>query len=257
MRALAERAWFHGCLALGRLLRAGRYSDVRIGHEDGESSVRKRRHAHAPLVIGMGNALFAALDTGVRILPQRPWEDREREMYRRLHNTSVRIDRDGTLLLPRLPGRTLAALLDDSTLPLPQQERAIELAVIALAGFHRLDFTHGDAMAENVMVDLDAGVARWFDFETVHRPGRPPDWCRADDLRALLATCLLRTDRDRSARILGLIIDAYQQPGLIPLLATSFRSLARRSLAFHLGQAPLPLARFREIARMLTEPSSA
>ena len=50
-----------------------------------------------------------------------------------------------------------------------------------------------DAMAENVLVDLDAGVARWFDFETVHEASRPQIWRRADDVRALLATCLLRT----------------------------------------------------------------
>ena len=54
-------------------------------------------------------------------------------------------------------------------------------------------FTHGDAMAENVMVDLEAGVAHWFDFETIHDSRRPMAWRRADDVRALLVTCLVRT----------------------------------------------------------------
>jgi hypothetical protein len=60
------------------------------------------------------------------------------------------------------------------------RDRAIERAVVAPVEF--LGLTHGDAMAENVMVDLaprrcpgrpehsstgDAGVANWFDSETI------------------------------------------------------------------------------------------
>jgi hypothetical protein len=52
-------------------------------------------------------------------------------------------------------------------------KRAIGHAVIALAELHHLGFTHGDAMAENVTVDLEAGVARWFDFETIHESSPP------------------------------------------------------------------------------------
>ena len=63
-------------------------------------------------------------------------------------------------------GETLATLLEDPELEESVRKRAIELAVVALAEFHHLGFTHGDAMAENVMVDLEAGVAHWFDFET-------------------------------------------------------------------------------------------
>ena len=250
-----ERPWFVLCLALGRLFRAGRYSDVRIGHEDGKPWVRKRRRSHAPLLIGIGNALFGILGTGVRILPQRAWEERERAMYEQLYGTAIRIDADEALVLPFLVGRTLAELLEDPEVTSPQRERAIEVAVLALADFHNRGFTHGDAMAENVMVDLDAGVARWFDFETVHQQRRPLAWCRADDLRALLATCLVRTDRDRFARTLRLIVDAYQQPAATPLLAASFCSVSRRALPFHLGQAPLAFGHFREIARLLGERS--
>ena len=156
MRGLAERAYFLLCGALGRLLRSGRYSKVRIVLEDGEAQVRKHRLFYAPLLVWMGGPLVRLLDTGVRVLPQRDWEERERRVYRSLHGTSIRIEAGGVLVLPCLAGKTLADLLEDPALEEPVRSRAIERAVVALADFHRLGWTHGDAMAENVLVDLDA-----------------------------------------------------------------------------------------------------
>jgi hypothetical protein len=108
-------------------------------------------------------------------------------------------------------------------------------------------------MAENVMVDLEAGVANWFDFETVHDPSRPMAWRRADDVRALLATSLLRTTRDEIAGTLRLILDVYRDDEVSRLVAASFASVLRRPLTFHLGQAALSFQDFREIAGLLRE----
>ena len=200
VRELAERAYFVLCLALGWLLRSARYSKTRIVYQDGERQVRKRRFFYAPLLVWMGGPLVRILDTGVRVLPQRDWEERERRIYQSLRGTSIRIDADGTLVLPCLAGETLATLLEDPELEESVRKRAIERAVVALAEFHRLGFTHGDAMAENVLVDLEAGVAHWFDFETIHDSSRPMAWRRADDVRALLVTCLVRTVPERRRR---------------------------------------------------------
>ena len=253
MPELAERAYFLLCLALGRLLRSGKYSKARIVYEDSERRVRKRRLFYAPLLVGMGGPLMRLLDTGVRVLPQRDWEERERRIYGSLHGTSIRIDVDGTLVLPCLAGETLAALLEDPELEESVRKSVIEQAVVALAEFHRLGFTHGDAMAENVMVDLEAGVAHWFDFETIHESRRPIAWRRADDVRALLVTCLLRTVAEQRAETLHLILDVYQDEGVTRLLAASFISVFRRPLTFHLAQAGLSFQCFREIARLLSE----
>jgi hypothetical protein len=253
MRELAERAYFRLCLALGRLLRAARYSKVRIVHRGGEPEVRKRRSLYAPLLVWLGGPLIRILDTGVRVLPQREWEERERRLYRGLYGMSIQIDADGTLALPQLAGATLAALLERPALPGADRKRAIALAVISLAEFHRLGFTHGDAMAENVLLDLGGGAARWFDFETVHDARRPFAWRRADDVRALLATCLLRTPPAERADTLQLILDVYADEEVARLLAQSFASPWRRPLAFHLGQAGVPFPLFREIARLLRE----
>ena len=253
MRVLAERAYFLTCLVLGRLLRYARYSKVRIVCQDGELQAQKYRFFYAPLLVWMGGALVRILDTGVRVLPQRDWEERERRVYRSLRGTSIRIDADGILVLPCLAGETLATLLEDPELEESVRHRAIERAVVALAEFHDLGFTHGDAMAENVMVDLEAGVAHWFDFETIHDSSRPMAWRRADDVRALLATCLVRTVPEELAQTLQLILDVYPDEGVSRLLATSFTTVLRRPLTFHLAQAGLSFHFFREIACLLRE----
>ena len=248
---LLARVYYVLCGALGQRLRDAKYSSVRVVEHDGELRVRKRRSFYAPLLVSLGHPLVRILDTGVRVLPQRAWEERERLMYERLYDRSIRIDADGTLVLPRLAGRTLATVLEDPALGASDRKRAIELAVIALADFHARGFTHGDAMAENVMVDLEAGIARWFDFETVHDPNRPLAWRRADDVRALLATSLVRTAPAEFAETLYHIADVYADDAIMPHLMTSFTSVWRRSLPFHLGQAPLPYQAFRLIDRLL------
>jgi hypothetical protein len=253
VRKLAERAYFVLCRTLGRLLRAGTYATVRIVRHDGEVEVRKRRSFYAPLLVWLGDPLVRLLDTGIRVLPQRQWQEREGQLYRRLYGTSLRIDADGTLVLPRLAGETLATLLENPTLDETARARAVELAVVSLAAFHARGFTHADAMAENVMVDLETGVARWFDFETVHDESRLTTWRRADDVRALLATCLLRTAPGKVTETWKRIVDAYADDDVTRAVAMSFTSVWRRALPFHLGQAGLSFRRFREIGRSFGE----
>ena len=106
-------------------------------------------------------------------------------------------------------------------------------------------------MAENVLVDLEAGIARWFDFETVHGSSRPLAWRRADDVRALLVTCVIRTAPEKLASTLQLVLDVYADEEVTRILATSFESVWRRPLIFHLAQAGLSFDCFREVARVL------
>ena len=204
------------------------------------------------MFIAVGGLFLRLLDTGVRILSQGEWEERERLVHRSLRGTSVTID-DGSLILPFLRGQTLAAVLEDRVAGDSLRARAVAVAVHALADFHRRGFTHADAMAENVMVDLECGDAHWFDFETVHDPGRPARWRRADDLRALVATCLLRTRGEQRAQMLDLILTSYPDEGMATLLAQRFSPGFARSLGYHLGQAPLSFDAYADIARLLAE----
>jgi serine/threonine protein kinase len=254
-RALAARAYFALCLALGRMLRSARYSTVRIVHQDGQRLVRKHRRFYAPLLIWMSGLLVRILDAGVRVLPQRDWEERERRIYRSVYGASIQVDADGMLVLPLLAGHTLATLLEDPALEESIRKRAMDHAAIALAEFHRLGFTHGDAMAENVLVDLEAGVAHWFDFETIHDASRPPAWRRADDVRALLVTCLVRTAPGKRVATLEFILDAYGDEDVTRALATSFTSVWQRSLTLHLLQARLSFQCFCELGRLLRQRS--
>ncbi len=250
---MAERAYFLLCLTVGRVLRSAKYSRARVVHQDGACHVQKRRLFYAPLLVWLGRPVMRILDTGVRVLPQPEWEERERNLYRRFYGTSIQRDADGMLILPYLGGETLATLLDNQALEASARRKAIEGAVVALGEFHRLGFTHGDAMAENVMVDDSRGTARWFDFETLHDASRSPAWRRADDLRALLVTCLVRTAPEKRAGAVQLILDAYDDHGVTRVLAAQFASVWRRALTFHLAQAPLSFPTFREIAGLLNE----
>jgi tRNA A-37 threonylcarbamoyl transferase component Bud32 len=253
VQSFAERAWYYCSRAIGQMLRAGRYANVRIVREAGQSLVLKRRSFHAPVFVWMGGPLMKALGTGVRVLPQRAWEKRERAMYQRLYDLPVRSDDAGTLVLPCLPGETLAALLENPTIDSTTRMQAVALAARALRELHAHELTHGDAMAENVLVDLAAGVARWFDFETLHESGRSAEWCRADDLRALIASCLLRTSTEERAATLHHMLDAYSDETITREVLSSFASVFRLSRIFHLGQAPLPLESFRGIHTLLRE----
>ena len=214
--------------------------------------MRKRRRFYAPLLISLGRELLRLLDAGVRVLPQREWEQRERELYWSLRGTPIRID-DGVIVLPVLHGKTLASLLATPELDESMQRGAMTLATVALSELHRLGFTHGDAMAENVMVDLDADIARWFDFETIHDPDRPMVWRRADDVRALLMTCLAHTGADRSAETVRLIVDTYADRDVTGVLADSLASAWHRVLPLHLGQASLSYECYHEVGRLLNE----
>jgi tRNA A-37 threonylcarbamoyl transferase component Bud32 len=251
VRTLAARAYFAPCALMGRLLRAARYSRAEVIEQAGVRRVRKRRAWYAPLLVWLSGPLVRLLDTGVRVLPQRLWEERERDLYRRLYTAEVQVEHDGTLTLPGLAGQPLAAILEGTALDQAGRTEAIALAVTALAELHRAGVTHGDAMADNVLVDLDGGVARWFDFETVHDANRSPAWRRADDLRALLSTCLVRTPPGAFADVLGRIVETYGDEAVARLVAARFSTVWQRPLAFGLAQAGLSYLAFQEIGRLL------
>ena len=253
MQALVERAYFSFCQALGWLLASVRYSKTQVVELGDGPQVRKRRLFYASLLVWLSDPLVRILDAGVRVLPLNAWIERERLLYRSLYGASVAIDADGTIVLPYLRGRTLASLLEDADLANSDRERAIECAVVALTELHRRGFTHADAMARNVLVDLPAGVAHWFDFETVHDSSRSMTWRRSDDVRALLVTCLARTAPERRAEILKLVLDVYHEADVTLVLATNFSSVMRRSLTYQLSQARLTRTWFREIGRLLSE----
>jgi len=248
-----SRAWFVVCQAGAWILRSATYSTVDVVERSGRRQVHKRRSVYAPLILWMSRPLVTMLGTGFHVLGQRDWHDRERDIYRRLYGLEVRTARNGTLVLPWFEDRTLAAILEDATADEAVRLKAIELAAAGLADLHRRGLTHADAMAENVFVDLDARVARWFDFETAHDPGRPVEWRRADDLRALLMTCVARTPPEKCREIVRCVLDAYADGAVARTLAAGFESATQRALPFHLAQATLSFHAFEQLRRLLRD----
>ena len=253
MRDFPERCYFRVCLFMGGLLRAARYSKTAIDEHRGMPIVRKRRAFYAPLLIRASVPVVKALDAGVRVLRQREWEERERQLHARLGRGAIATTDDGGLLLPRLPGVTLGALLEDARVDSASRLLAIQRAASSLAEFHRHGFTHADAMADNVLVTPGSHAAYWFDFETVHEPTRTPAWRRADDLRALLTTTLVQVRHEMRAETLNVLLDAYGDDETSRVMAASVTPVWRRSLTFHLAQAPLTFASFKEIGRLLEQ----
>jgi acetyl esterase/lipase len=250
VRHLCERAWYFLCMGAGALLRSSRYARVADAGDGALRRVRKRRLFFAPLLVRLGDPLMRVLNTGVRVLPQRAWESRERALYHELYGKPIEIENDGTLVLPFLEGETLAALLEDPAVLRETRMRVVSLAARALSGLHATGVTHGDAMAENVMVSCRDGIARWFDFETVHDAPRPFTWRCADDVRALLATSVLRHTGDADD-IVRAVFDGYEKCDVRRMVAASFGSVWRRPLPFHLGQAPLSLPDYKRIASLV------
>jgi hypothetical protein len=78
-------------------------------------------------------------------------------------------------------------------------------------------------------------------------------WRRADDVRALLVTCLVRTGRERFGETLRLILDVYADEAVTRSVASRFASVFQRPLTFHLAQAGLSFQRFQEIARLMSK----
>ena len=73
--------------------------------------------------------------------------------------------------------------------------------------------------------------------------------------RRLHVACLIRTVPEKRAETLEFILHVYADEDVTRVLATSFTSVCRRSLTFHLAQAGFSFQCFREIGRLLGERS--
>lgn len=77
------------------------------------------------------------------------------------------------------------------------------------------------------------------------------DWRRADDMRALVATCVLRAPPAEVRCTVELLLSAYRDDAVGPLLSESFCRRWRPALVFHLAQAGLSFEQHQAIGRLL------
>ena len=195
------------------------------------SQVRKHRLFYAPLLVWLGGPLVSILDTGVRVLPQRDWEDRERRIYRSLYGTSIRIDADGTLVLPYLAGETLATLLED-----PELEESIRKTRhrtggrrarrVPSAGIHPRRRHGRERHGRSSRLESLAGsTSRPFMNRVARWPGDVPTTCEHCSSPAWSEPF-----PKQFAETLQLILDVYADEDVTRVLATSFTSVFRRPL---------------------------
>jgi len=245
--------------ALGLLLRHAKTCRTRPRREADAAEFIRARPWYASCLIRPGNWYLSWLSTGVSILPTRPWLDWECRVHAEL--SAVIAQRAGRrcLLLPRIPGEQLAAILSSPTQDLPRKDRAVRLAATALVQAHQHSvlwpdnvsrpFSHGDATARNVLCDVACGRATWIDFETLHDPRRTVAWRHADDLRALIWSAAETIGSDGYGALCAAILDCVADATVLTELA---RVAARQSPnVYHLAQGSLSPAQHRRLCSAL------
>jgi len=140
-------------------------------------------------------------------------------MYGMFLGSSVSVT-GSALLLPRVPGHTLGAMLRKKDHQGGRLELALSLAVAELARLHtcwtphpwhgRLQlFSHADASIENVLVDAAQRCARWIDFETTHEPTLPAATRHADDLLTLLCEVVAVVEPEQLRHLFPVLLRSY------------------------------------------------
>jgi hypothetical protein len=199
--------------------------------------VSKKQHGWTPTLVAVTQAIFRLR---FRTLTGAAWIARERDAYARLHGLLVRVH-GASLRLPRLPGRTVDAVLVERG---PGVDPGVVIAACAQALYRAHQsgdgaFSHGDATVRNFLYEPVTGIARLFDFETEHDPTQPQLWRRADDLRALsgsAAACLPPTQYPHVVRA---IVGAYPDPAVRSACLAEWHLLQHRPDPLHLAQTRL------------------
>ena len=249
--ALARRALFQFTALYGRGLYALKLGRVRRVQREGRTIYIKTRRGYSALLVGVGNAILKVCRSELLGLRESDWLGWEQAMaplaWPQEIAGGVRV-RGRSLLCPALPGEPLSEVLR-SNRSLQTRMEAVRLAVAELLQLQRLElrfpdggvrpWSHGDAHAKNVIVDLESQSAAWFDFETVHEAWCSPGWRQADDLRALAYSCAVCCCSCEHAELARAIAAAVACPRLRAELGRQSRGLQRRARAFHLAQAPL------------------
>ena len=247
----ARRALFQITALYGRGLYALKLGRVRRVERQGQLFYIKTRRGYSAALVGVGNAILKLCRSELLGLGERDWLAWEQAMARLAWPDEVakcvRV-RGRSLECPALPGEPLSEILRSNRSPKARMN-AVRLTVHELLQLQRLEvrfpdgglrlWSHGDAHAKNVIVDLKRQGASWFDFETIHEAWCSPEWRQADDLRALAYSCAACCSPCEHAELARAVVAAIPCPRLRAELGRQSRRLGRRARAFHLAQAPL------------------
>jgi hypothetical protein len=243
----------HGCRRLlGVMLSMIRLHRVDFVSMDGVEVVRKRRKRFAHLIIPAGNLFLKITGSPNIVLPLTLWLEWEHAVEASTRRGLVSTDRfaDGTSLwCRRVPGTSLRQVLAASDCSSNQKCDAIRWSLASLRMLHenvsdwgdgiRQSTSHGDATANNVIVDFNKRTACWIDFDTRHRPHLSEADRRTDDLRALIYSSAVHLPASRFPELADILIAAQFDDAIV----RNFRQRLTKEwidlTAAQLAQAPL------------------
>jgi hypothetical protein len=208
--------------------------------------IKKRRFRLASALAVLANWYAARAGIKMRVLANASWRRYEPLMYGLLLGCDV-VTAGDALLVPRLPGRSLLSLLKEGHPLTDESELGVTLAVVELARLHtrwtphpwdrKLQrFSHADATAGNVLVDLERQTAHWIDFETTHEPSLPAPLRHADDLLTLLSSAAAVVETEALLRLCQILLRSYSSrpviEAMLKLIESWQKSPAARQFAF-------------------------
>ena len=233
--------------------------------------VRKTRRRNG-LAITLGNLYLRIQRAGVEVLPTHKWLQWESSVWAAMNN-EVKCSDDRLsdriipciqsvgLMMPRLPGIPLGASLADQNMAIGIKLQCLGWALKSLADLHECAadwgdglvqlISHGDATAENVIIDPSRRRANWIDFDTRHWKHLPAIERHADDLRALIFSTASNLARSDYPTLSARIRDSYRHRDVIQFFRNRLAADWQCPNTFQLAQAPLSHFDIRELCRIL------
>jgi hypothetical protein len=240
---------------LGRVLSMIRLHRLERLSIDGVDVVRKRRRCFAHLIIPLGNAFLKFNGSFIVALPTKHWLEWERAIENSTQRNLVlespleSIAGNSNLYCRSVPGVSLRQLLSDPRCSQEQKSDAIRWSLAALHFLHQVDadwgqgirqsISHGDATANNVIVDLNSCSACWIDFDTRHLPNVTEDDRRTDDLCSLIYSAAAHLPVSFFSQLADILIREETDTATLTRFRQRLTNEWVHLTTFQLAQAPL------------------
>lgn len=254
-RSHFARIRHEGRRLLGVMLSMIRLHRIEFVSIDGVEAVRKRRRLFAHLIISPGNLFLRITGSPMIVLPLSRWLEWEQVIETSTQRNlvlSVSTDPIGkgtSLLSRRVSGISLRQVLADSDSSPQQKFNAIRWALASLRLLHqnvadwghgiRQSISHGDATANNVIVDLNKGAACWIDFDTRHQPNVSEADRRTDDLRSLIYSAAVSLPSSCFPELADILVAAQFDDATVQHFGQRLTIEWSHLTAAQLAQAPL------------------
>ena len=230
----------------------------------------RRRASH--IAVSTGNLYLRMQRAGVEVLTTDEWLRWELAVWTAKNSSAMDeyhktiqpevnpCIRSNGLMIPRSPGEPLSHILADDTRPIGSRLQCVGWALQSLEHVHALNadwgndlvqpISHGDATAENVIIDTPNRSACWIDFDTRHRPSLRAIERQADDLRALVFSTAFHLPQSQYQQLSVRLRDSYNRREAIEHFRNGLSNWHRPN-TFQLAQAPLRFASARALRDIL------